>query len=107
NSLGKEDIFYYVYGILHSPEYRSRFAADLKKMLARLPLTKETADFRAFSKAGRDLAEWHLNYESVEPWPVVENDTVIGLVSIGDLNRAVQEVQQETIRYLEQYMSVP
>lgn len=73
--LGKEDIFYYVYGILHSPEYRSRFAADLKKMLPRLPLTKDTADFWAFSKAGRELAEWHLNYESVEPWPVAENDT--------------------------------
>ncbi len=73
--LSKEDIFYYVYGILHSPEYRSRFAADLKKMLPRLPLTKKTADFWAFSKAGRDLAGWHLNYESVEPWPVAESDT--------------------------------
>ncbi|MFG0243804.1 MAG: DEAD/DEAH box helicase [Phycisphaerales bacterium JB054] len=73
--LSKEDIFYYVYGILHSPEYRSRFAADLKKMLPRLPLTKDTADFWTFSKAGRELAEWHLNYESVEPWPVAESDT--------------------------------
>ncbi len=67
----KEDIFYYVYGILHSPEYRTRFAADLKKMLPRIPLTKETKDFWAFSKAGRDLAHWHLNYETVEPWAVV------------------------------------
>lgn len=70
--VAKEDIFYYVYGILHSPEYRQRFAADLKKMLPRIPLTKETPDFWAFSKAGRDLAHWHLNYETVEPWPVVE-----------------------------------
>ncbi len=68
----KEDIFYYVYGILHSPEYRTRFAADVKKMLPRIPLTKETVDFRAFSQAGRDLAKWHLNYETVEPWPVNE-----------------------------------
>ena len=73
--VAKEDIFYYVYGIFHSPEYRQRFAADLKKMLPRIPLTQDTSDFWAFSKAGRDLAEWHLNYESVEPWPVVENDT--------------------------------
>ncbi|MCC6681133.1 MAG: DEAD/DEAH box helicase [Phycisphaeraceae bacterium] len=71
--VSKDDIFYYVYGILHSPEYRERFAADLRKMLPRIPLTKETKDFWAFSKAGRDLAEWHLNYESVEPWPVVEH----------------------------------
>lgn len=68
----KEDIFYYVYGVLHSPEYRTRFAADLKKMLPRIPLTKETKDFWAFSKAGRQLAEWHLNYETVTPWPVEE-----------------------------------
>lgn len=70
----KEEIFYYVYGILHSPEYRARFAADLKKMLPRIPLTKEVADFKAFSKAGRDLAEWHLNYETIGPYPVTETD---------------------------------
>ncbi|HET6250836.1 MAG TPA: type ISP restriction/modification enzyme, partial [Tepidisphaeraceae bacterium] len=68
----KEDIFYYVYGILHSPEYRTRFAADLKKMLPRIPLTKHSRDFKAFSDAGRKLAEWHLNYETVAPWPVEE-----------------------------------
>jgi phage repressor protein C with HTH and peptisase S24 domain len=68
----KEDIFYYVYGVLHSPEYRTRFAADLKKMLPRIPLTKETRDFKAFSKAGRQLAQWHLNYETVEPWKLEE-----------------------------------
>ncbi|MHC5114796.1 MAG: CBS domain-containing protein [Planctomycetota bacterium] len=39
--------------------------------------------------------------------PVVDGDTVTGLVSIGDLHREVQEVQEQTIRYLEQYMSVP
>jgi predicted helicase len=72
-NVAKEDIFYYVYGILHSPEYRTRFAADLRKMLPRIPLTKEVEDFWAFSKAGRDLAEWHLNYETVEPWPLEEH----------------------------------
>jgi predicted helicase len=65
-------IFYYVYGVLHSPEYRTRFAADLKKMLPRIPLTKEAKDFQAFSDAGRKLAEWHLNYETVPTWPVEE-----------------------------------
>lgn len=70
--VAKEDIFYYVYGIFHSHEYRRRFAADLKKMLPRIPMTKETADFWAFSKAGRELAEWHLNYETIEPYHVAE-----------------------------------
>jgi len=73
HGIKKEDIFYYVYGVLHSPEYRNRFAADLKKMLPRIPLTKETADFWAFSNAGRDLAHWHLNYETVDPWPIDEH----------------------------------
>ncbi|MGG3893465.1 DEAD/DEAH box helicase [Geobacillus stearothermophilus] len=70
--VNKEDIFYYVYGVLHSPEYRERFAADLKKMLPRIPAVASAEDFWAFSKAGRDLAYWHLNYETIEPWPVDE-----------------------------------
>jgi len=64
----KEDIFYYVYGILHNPNYRTTFANDLKKMLPRIPLVDSTDDFWSFSKAGRDLAELHLNYESVVPY---------------------------------------
>lgn len=64
----KEDIFYYVYGFLHSTEYRVTFANDLKKMLPRLPLVEEVKDFWAFSKAGRKLAELHLNYETVAPF---------------------------------------
>ncbi|MCH4184781.1 MAG: DEAD/DEAH box helicase family protein [Eggerthellaceae bacterium] len=67
--LSKEDIFYYIYGILHSPEYRSRFAANLKKELPRIPLAE---DFAAFSNAGRKLAYWHLNYETIEPYPLEE-----------------------------------
>lgn len=64
----KEDIFYYVYGILHSPDYRTTFAADLKKSLPRLPLVESPDDFWAFSRAGRSLAELHLGYEHMEPY---------------------------------------
>lgn len=64
----KEDIFYYVYGILHSEDYRTAFEADLKKMLPRLPLVDKADDFWAFSAAGRELAHLHLNYETVEPY---------------------------------------
>ena len=67
--ISKEDIFYYVYGLLHSTEYRTRFENDLKKELPRIPFAK---DFWAFSKAGRELAKLHLNYETIEPWPVKE-----------------------------------
>lgn len=65
----KEDVFYYVYGILHSPEYKTRFAADLTKMLPRIPFVE---DFRAFSQAGSELAKIHLNYETAKPYPVKE-----------------------------------
>tara|TARA_R110001606_G_scaffold399223_1_gene582511 strand:- start:2876 stop:7843 length:4968 start_codon:yes stop_codon:yes gene_type:complete len=66
----KEDLFYYVYGILHSEDYRTRFADNLSKELPRIPRVKEAADFWTFSKAGRDLAELHLNYETVDKYPV-------------------------------------
>ena len=72
----KEDIFYYVYGILHSPEYKQRFESDLKKMLPRIPLA---GDFAAFASAGRQLADWHLNYETVEPYPLQEVSPKLGL----------------------------
>jgi predicted helicase len=70
-SVTREDIFYYVYGFLHSKEYRETFANDLKKMLPRLPLVENVKDFWAFSKAGRQLAELHLNYENIVPYPDV------------------------------------
>jgi predicted helicase len=75
----KEDIFYYVYGVLHSPEYRTRFASDLKKMLPRIPFTRATADFWKFSRAGRELAQWHLNYETVAPYSVQEHTSALAL----------------------------
>ena len=74
----KEDIFYFIYGILHSPEYRKRFEADLKKSLARIPLPKTGADFTAFVKAGRKLGDLHCGYETVKPWAGCIVDVVPG-----------------------------
>ena len=70
--ISKEDIFYYVYGILHSSEYKNRFASDLGKSLARIPLA---GDFWAFSKAGRKLAELHVGYEKAKPYPGIKQHT--------------------------------
>jgi predicted helicase len=68
-NISKSDIFYYIYGVLHSPEYKQRFAADLKKMLPRIPYTK---NFWSFTKAGAELAHYHLNYETIEPYEIKE-----------------------------------
>lgn len=68
--ISKKDVFYYVYGLLHSPDYRERYADNLAKELPRIPCVKTAADFWAFSKAGRDLAALHVNYEKVEPYPL-------------------------------------
>lgn len=62
-----DDVFHYVYGLLHSPEYTSRFAAELGKMIPRIPMVE---DFWTFVGAGAALADWHLGYETVEPWPL-------------------------------------
>lgn len=67
----KEDIFYYIYGILHSEEYRRRYSANLKKELPRIPLAKH---FKDFYNVGKALAQLHLHYEEAEPYPL----TVIG-----------------------------
>jgi predicted helicase len=65
--LSKWDIFYYVYGLLHHPGYRQRYAENLKRELPRIPLAP---DFRAFATAGEKLARLHLDYEKLEPWPL-------------------------------------
>ena len=67
-----DDLFHYVYGVLHSAQYRKAFANDLSKSQARIPAAAGIADFRAFAQAGRELADLHVNYESVDPYPLEE-----------------------------------
>jgi predicted helicase len=69
DGIKKEDIFYYVYGLFHSPQFREKYQASLRKMLPRVP---QVSDFWKFAQAGRGLANWHLNYESVEPFELYE-----------------------------------
>lgn len=68
--ISKEDLFYYIYGLLHSPDYRERFKNNLAKALPRIPAVKSFADFAAFRDAGRALGDLHVNFESVEPYMV-------------------------------------
>ena len=90
-SISKEDIFYYVYGLLHSEEYRTRFADDLRKSLPRIPIVDKVADFVAFNKAGRALADLHLNYESVAACPEVK------VTELGKKEDYIDEETGETV----------
>lgn len=83
----KEDIFYYTYGLLHSEEYRTRYADNLSKELPRIPCVNKIEDFWRFSSAGRALGELHVNYESVEPYPVTYKEGDLRLADVRDPER--------------------
>ena len=70
-AITKEDIFFYVYALLHHPEYCERYEADLKKMLPHIP---KVEGFAQYAAVGRKLAHLHVNYEQVEPWASVQEE---------------------------------
>lgn len=80
----KDDLFYYTYGLLHSPDYRERYADNLSKELPRLPAVNGIENFRAFVEAGRKLGDLHVDYESVEPYPVTIEQGDLRLTHIDD-----------------------
>ncbi|MER8909517.1 N-6 DNA methylase [Mesorhizobium sp. M0854] len=71
-ALTKENIFHYVYGVLHDPVYREKYALNLKREFPRIPFYP---DFWKWAEWGRRLMELHIGYESVEPWPLERLDT--------------------------------
>jgi predicted helicase len=66
----KDDVFFYVYGLLHDPAYRQKYAADLKKLLPHIPTPTSRERFGQVADAGRALSDLHVGYEGVEPYPV-------------------------------------
>jgi predicted helicase len=70
DTITKEDLFYYIYGLLHSEDYKTRYADNLTKELPRIPRVKQAQDFWTFSQAGRKLATLHLDYEKVPMYQV-------------------------------------
>ncbi|KRE44553.1 hypothetical protein ASG92_12865 [Arthrobacter sp. Soil736] len=78
-NVSKDDVFFYVYGLLHSPEYRTRFEADLGKMLPLIPKVAGIDGFRAFVDAGKDLSDLHIGYESLEPYALDEVATAMSV----------------------------
>jgi predicted helicase len=83
-TITKEDLFYYIYGLLHSPQYRTRFADSLLKELPRIPPVKKRDDFARFAEAGRKLGNLHVGYESVEPFTTTVKQGDLALAHIPD-----------------------
>lgn len=83
-AITKDDLFHYVYGLLHSEDYRARYADNLSKQLPRIPAVKKAADFWAFVAAGRELGNLHADYEGVEPYPVTFKQGDLRLANIPD-----------------------
>jgi predicted helicase len=88
--IGKEDVFYYVYGLLHAPDYREKYADNLAKEMPRIPCVKTAAAFWAFAQAGRALAALHINYETVAPYPL-KIDT--GTAKLTDADYRVEKMR--------------
>lgn len=74
----KWDIFHYVYGLLHHPQYRERYAENLKRDLPHVPLLHSTGAFQSCTDIGRQLMELHLHYEETKEYPSrwVENQDI-------------------------------
>ena len=83
-AITKDDLFYFVYGILHSPDYRARYADNLRRQLPRMPILKRAEGFWAFVEAGRKLGDLHVNYETVEPYPVTIGEGDLRVANIDD-----------------------
>ena len=95
----KEDIFYYVYGFLHNEDYRKEFEADLKKTVPKLPLVDEYQDFKKYSDIGRELAELHLNYETLErPEGVIVEGEELGNYKVEKMS-FIKKGIKDTINY--------
>ncbi|MDR0521953.1 MAG: hypothetical protein LBH00_08910 [Planctomycetaceae bacterium] len=82
NGITKSDIFYYVYGVLHAPEYRQKFQNELKKQLPRIPLVRGVKLFRRFSEAGKKLADLHVHYETGKKYPLKQNNDNTGNTAV-------------------------
>lgn len=95
-NITKEDIFYYTYSLLHSDDYRTRYVDNLGKQLPRIPAVKSEVDFWAFVDAGRKLGDLHVNYESVDMYPVTIAEGDLRLASIND---PVKFYRVEQMRY--------
>lgn len=75
-TITKWDIFHYVYAVVNHPEYRNRYAANLRRELPRIPMIgKDATTFHAFAGIGYKLAALHVDYDDAAEYKLkrVEN----------------------------------
>ena len=100
SKISKDDIFYYVYGVLSSPEFQSRFGNDMKKTDGRIPMAK---DFFTFSKVGRELSELHIAFDKYD-YPGANIEITHSEIPVKDLYKVdkmklIEEEDTLTLRY--------
>ena len=94
NKIPEDDLFYYIYGVLHSEDYRTRYANNLMKELPRIPRVATYEQFKAFSEAGRKLADLHVNFETVEPY----RDVTIEVTQTGNPSYRISQMKWAKIK---------
>lgn len=92
--ISKDDIWEYLYGVMHAPDWRERYKHDLQRNLPRVPLAP---DFEAFRAAGRALMDLHVNYETVDEHPVT--CLVDGHPDEGDADPAAYRIEKRKMRW--------
>jgi predicted helicase len=88
--ISKDDIFYYVYGILHNRNYTTAFKDDLQIALPRIPLVDSLVDFKTYVKAGRELASLHLNYENLKPLDTIKVEGILSNLKVTKMDFALK-----------------
>ncbi len=71
DGIGAEDVFAYVYAMLHDPAYRRRYEVDLRREFPRVFFQD---DFAWWVQQGRELLDLHIEFERAEPWPLDRDD---------------------------------
>ena len=92
-TINKIDIFYYIYGLLHSKEYRTKYANNLMKLLPRLPRMKTFDVFNKFKIAGENLAHLHLHFDDFN------NETIANYEKYLTIHKDAENYEVSKIEY--------
>ena len=89
-----EDIFYYIYGILHSEDYKNKYKNDLLKELPRIPIVNNKSDYEKFVSIGKLLGNLHLNYENQKKYHLeITNSAPDNIKKSKIKNYAIDEIK--------------